>query len=110
MTVRSVTSDSTSRGSSTPRLPTSMSYRIGYLPVWPPGPRCNAAASIGGVRPMARVNVIDPETRELVGWFDDEKAERFAEDRDWNGSNWISVATGSQWHHEELYRTAGGRW
>jgi len=59
---------------------------------------------------MARVNVIDPETRELVGWFDDEKAERFAEDRDWNGSNWISVATGSQWHHEALYRTAGGRW
>lgn len=59
---------------------------------------------------MARVNVIDPETRELVGWFDDEKAERFTEDRWWNGSNWISRATGSQWHHEALYRTAGGRW
>lgn len=59
---------------------------------------------------MARVNVIDPETKELVGWFDDEKAERFAEDRWWNGSNWISRATGSQWHHEALYRTAGGRW
>lgn len=58
---------------------------------------------------MARINVID-EAGQLVGWFDDEKAERFAEDRDWNGSNWISVATGSQWHHEALYRTAGGRW
>lgn len=58
---------------------------------------------------MARVNVTN-EHGELIGWFDDEKAEKFKEDRDWNGSNWISVATGSQWHHEALYRTAGGRW
>lgn len=58
---------------------------------------------------MARVNVMD-EHGELVGWFDDEKAECFGEDKWWNGSNWISRATGAQWHHEELFRTAGGRW
>ena len=58
---------------------------------------------------MARVNVIG-EHGELIGWFDDEKAEKFKEMRDWDGSNWISVATGSQWNHQDLYRTAGGRW
>ena len=58
---------------------------------------------------MSRVNVMDEEG-ELVGWFDDEKAEKFEEDQNWNGNNWISVATGSQWDHEALYRTAGGRW
>ena len=58
---------------------------------------------------MARVNVFD-EYGELQGWFDDEKAEKFIEARNWDGSNMISVATGSQWNHEALYRTAGGRW
>lgn len=28
----------------------------------------------------------------------------------WNGSNHISQATGSQWEHESLLRTAGGWW
>ncbi len=28
----------------------------------------------------------------------------------WNGSNHISVATGSQWEHETLYRSAKGRY
>lgn len=42
-------------------------------------------------------------------WFDSEKAEIFKEDTFHNGSNWISKATGSQWEHECLYRTAGGR-
>jgi hypothetical protein len=43
-------------------------------------------------------------------WFDLDKAERFEETTHWNGNNHISKATGSQWDHEELYRTAGGRW
>ena len=59
---------------------------------------------------MARVNVYDSYDGTLVGWFDEEKAEVFGEYMEWNGSNLVSRATGSQWHHEELYRTAGGRW
>ena len=44
------------------------------------------------------------------GWFDAEKATRFEEATRWDGSNHISVPTGSQWSHEELYRTAKGAW
>lgn len=58
---------------------------------------------------MARVNIFN-EDQELIGWFDDEKAESFKEASWWNGSNHISVATGSQYEHEILYRTVGGRW
>jgi hypothetical protein len=43
-------------------------------------------------------------------WFDEDKAERFKEDLRWNGSNHISRATGSQWEHEALFRTASGKW
>jgi len=28
----------------------------------------------------------------------------------WNGNNRISIATGSQWEHETLYRSAKGRY
>ena len=58
---------------------------------------------------MARVNVFD-ECGELEGWFDEAKAEEFKEATRWDGSNHISIATGSQWDHQALYRTAGGRW
>lgn len=43
-------------------------------------------------------------------WFDIDKAEMFSEEKWWDGSNNISKATGSQWNHEALYRTANGRW
>lgn len=43
-------------------------------------------------------------------WFDTDKAEAFAEGTWWNGSNHVSRATSSQFEHEVLYRTAGGRW
>jgi len=43
-------------------------------------------------------------------WFSPAKAERFDEGDWWDGSNHVSSATGSQWDHEELYRTAAGRW
>lgn len=59
---------------------------------------------------MNRVNVYNPETRELVGWFDADAAEKFEEDTWFDGSNRISKATGSQFEHEALYRTKGGRW
>ena len=42
------------------------------------------------------------------GWFDLEKAKRWDEDTHWNGNNHISNATGSQWEHERLYKTAKG--
>jgi hypothetical protein len=59
---------------------------------------------------MGRVNVYDNETRELLGWFDADTATKFEEDTYWDGRNRISKATGSQWNHEALYRTKGGRW
>ena len=43
-------------------------------------------------------------------WFQRDKAQEWDEDTDWNGNNHISRATGSQWEHQRLYRTASGRW
>lgn len=43
-------------------------------------------------------------------WFDRDGARIFEEDTFWDGHNHISKATGSQWNHEALYRTVGGRW
>ena len=41
-------------------------------------------------------------------WFDTDKAKSWKEETRWNGNNHISKATGSQWEHETLYRTADG--
>jgi hypothetical protein len=41
-------------------------------------------------------------------WFDASKAKRWEEDTRWDGHNHVSLATGSQWDHERLYRTPGG--
>ncbi len=43
-------------------------------------------------------------------WFNQDSATEYPEDTYWDGRNHISVSTGSQWDHETLYRTAGGRW
>lgn len=43
-------------------------------------------------------------------WFDDKKATAYEEDTYWNGNNHVSVATGDQWCHEKLFRTARGAW
>ena len=53
---------------------------------------------------MARINLGNGQ------WFDPKAAECFPEDTRWNGQNHISCATGSQWDHEELFRTAKGAW
>ena len=45
----------------------------------------------------------------LVGWYDADKATGFDEAMYSDGSNLISVPTGSQWNHEQLIQTAGGR-
>jgi hypothetical protein len=42
-------------------------------------------------------------------WFSKDSAEYWKEDTIHDGRNWISKATGSQWEHEGLYRTKGGR-
>lgn len=58
---------------------------------------------------MSKVRIYN-EQQELIGWFDDAKATKYEEATEWDGSNHISLATGSQTEHEALYRTAGGRW
>ncbi len=43
--------------------------------------------------------------------FDTEKAKAsWSEASDWDGSNHISRATGSQWNHEKLFLSAKGRY
>jgi len=58
---------------------------------------------------MSRINVVD-EFGELVGWFDDDDITEFPEKTYFDGRNYISVPTRSQWDHQRLVRTAGGRW
>jgi len=53
---------------------------------------------------MARINLGEGR------WFNPKSAQHWTEDTRWNGSNHISVPTGSQWEHEELYRTRRGVW
>ncbi len=63
---------------------------------------------------MNRINIMTSDDLQnepyLEGWFDLDRAEAFREDTTWNGSNHLSVHTGSPFHHQTLYRTAGGRW
>lgn len=42
-------------------------------------------------------------------WFSEETADYWKEEGDHDGRNWISRATGSQFEHERLYRTKGGK-
>jgi len=55
---------------------------------------------------MERMKLSDGSGR----WFDAEKAEKFEEDTWFNGHNHVSVATGDQFTHEVLYKTAKGLW
>ena len=43
-------------------------------------------------------------------WFDRSKSRCWEENSNWDGNNFISTPTGSQWEHEELYLTASKRW
>jgi len=43
-------------------------------------------------------------------WFDIDKATQFTEETTGDCSNEISVNTGSEWEHEDLYRTEKGAW
>lgn len=42
-------------------------------------------------------------------WFDSEKAECYKESSYHDGRNFISKATGSQWEHEAIFVTKGGK-
>jgi len=55
---------------------------------------------------MKRQNLTDDTGR----WFDFDSVIDFDENSDWDGNNFISAATGSQWDHEKLYYTRSGRW
>ena len=56
---------------------------------------------------MKRVQLTGEDTGK---WFDEDAAVKFTEATRWDGRNHISRATGSQWEHEVLYFTRGGRW
>ena len=49
-------------------------------------------------------------TNNSGAWFNRDSSVKFDEDTRWNGNNHISVSTGSQWSHQALYYTRGGRW
>jgi len=55
---------------------------------------------------MKRIHVTN-ENGYLTGWFDSEKAVSYSENTTWDGSNYISKATGCQTEHECLYVTKG---
>jgi hypothetical protein len=57
-----------------------------------------------------RIVIQDNEGETTGRWFDPSKAQVWEEATRWDGRNHISRATGSQWDHEQLYRTAGGAW
>lgn len=40
----------------------------------------------------------------------DNAFETWKEDTRWDGNNYISVATGSQWDHQQLYKSRTGRY
>lgn len=53
---------------------------------------------------MARQEIADGR------WFDPDAARVWEEGTKFDGNNRISLATGSQWDHEQLYLTAKGHW
>ena len=61
---------------------------------------------------MYRINLVDPELHTPTGtWFDRDRAQAVYDDtHTFDGSNYISRATGSQWQDETLFHTASGRW
>lgn len=59
---------------------------------------------------VTRIQVQDEDGETTGRWFDPSKATRWEEATRWDGRNHISRATGGQWEHEALYRTAGGAW
>jgi hypothetical protein len=61
---------------------------------------------------VARADVYEyaDDSRTLDGWFDLDAATTYNEGMRWDGSNMVSVHTSDGAAHEQLIRTAGGRW
>jgi hypothetical protein len=57
-----------------------------------------------------RIRLVDEEGQPTGKWFDPETAKTYEEKTRWDGSNHISLATGSQWNHETLFHTTSGAW
>ena len=57
---------------------------------------------------VERVDVYDSEGS-WFGWFDENTAEVYNEDTYFDGRNMISRATGDEFVHEALHRTASGK-
>lgn len=55
---------------------------------------------------MERITLTDGSGR----WFSPDSATCYRESQTWDGQNYISDATGSQWDHEMIYVTRGGRY
>lgn len=58
---------------------------------------------------MHRINILTDDGH-VAGWFDRERATCFEPQRYWDGSNMRDVNVGDKFDHQELYRTAQGRW
>jgi hypothetical protein len=43
-------------------------------------------------------------------WLETEAAVAFEENTRWDGNNHVSLATGTQWDHQVLYRTMSNNW
>jgi len=59
---------------------------------------------------VTRIHLTDDDGQPTGRWFNPDAAQKWEEATRWDGSNHISLATGSQWNHEILYRTASGAW
>ncbi len=61
---------------------------------------------------MTRIVVLRRDGDRMVAdsWFDGDKADLIDEDTRWDGHNRVSVHTTDHAAHEQLYRTAAGRW
>lgn len=57
-----------------------------------------------------RIHLTDEQGEATGRWYDPAKADSWEEATRWDGNNHVSLATGSQWDHELLIRTAGGTW
>lgn len=57
---------------------------------------------------MNRINVMDDDGV-VTGWFDLDGAEVYHEATRWDGNNNVSIHT-ARFDHQQLLRTAGGRW
>ena len=58
---------------------------------------------------MARQIVTDHDGN-LTGWFDPDKGTEYPEGERWTGQSNVSLATGTEWDREALWRTAKDRW